>query len=168
MLWFKNDSGQKEAEIAEANEENEIWEDHTTDDPNAIKLYPLAYIVVLSTLFGTIPGAILLALNFMKIKKYTSVIFVLLFGLIYPFVQYYLLGAISTLNDNEMHSRYSPETFIMTSGGLSLYIISALVMPKSFLTEPNHCCYQPYWHLQWHYLSILIRKIYFRIICYPR
>lgn len=75
MLWFKNDSGQKEAEIAEANEENEIWEDHTTDDPNAIKLYPLAYIVVLSTLFGTIPGAILLALNFMKIKKYTSVIF---------------------------------------------------------------------------------------------
>lgn len=120
----------KEAEIAEANEENEIWEDHTTDDPNAVKLYSLASIVVLSTLFGTIPGAILLALNFMKIKKYTSVIFVLLFGLIYPFVQHYLLGAISTLNDNEMHSRYSPETFIMTSGGLSLYIISALVMPK--------------------------------------
>ena len=120
----------KEAEIAEATEENEIWEDYTTDDPNAIKLYPLAYIVVLSTLFGTIPGAILLALNFIKVKKYTSVIFVLLFGLIYPFIQYYLLGAISTLNENKMNSRYSPETFIMTSGGLSLYIISALVMPK--------------------------------------
>ncbi|EQB92896.1 hypothetical protein [Elizabethkingia anophelis] len=120
----------KEAEIAEATEENEIWEDYTTDDPNAIKLYPLAYIVVLSTLFGTIPGAILLALNFIKVKKYTSVIFVLLFGLIYPFIQYYLLAAISTLNDNKMNSRYSPETFIMTSGGLSLYIISALVMPK--------------------------------------
>ena len=75
---------EKKAEIAEATEENEIWEDYTTDDPNAIKLYPLAYIVVLSTLFGTIPGALLLALNFMKIKKYTSVIFVLLFGLIYP------------------------------------------------------------------------------------
>ncbi|MCW2462959.1 hypothetical protein [Elizabethkingia anophelis] len=105
-------------------------EDYTTDDPNAIKLYPLAYIVVLSTLFGTIPGAILLALNFIKVKKYTSVIFVLLFGLIYPFIQYYLLGAISTLNDNIMNSRYSPETFIMTSGVLSLYIISALVMPK--------------------------------------
>ena len=90
----------------------------------------------------------------MKIKKYTSVIFVLLFGLIYPFVQYYLLGAISTLNENKMYSRYSPETFIMISGGLSLYIISALVMPKSFLTEPNHCYYRPYWHLQWHYLSI--------------
>ncbi|WP_411897204.1 hypothetical protein [Elizabethkingia occulta] len=120
----------KEAEIAEATEENEIWEDHITDDPNAVKLYPLTYIVVLSILFGTIPGAILLALNFIKVKKYTPVIFVLLFGFIYPFVQDYLLGAISTLNENKMYSRYSPETFIMTSGGLSLYIISALVMPK--------------------------------------
>ncbi|MCT3945051.1 hypothetical protein HZQ28_10045 [Elizabethkingia anophelis] len=120
----------KDAEIAKINEDKEQWEDNITDDPNAIKLYPLAYIVVLSTLFGTIPGALLLALNFMKIKKYTSVIFVLLFGLIYPFVQYYLLGAISTLNENKMYSRYSPETFIMISGGLSLYIISALVMPK--------------------------------------
>jgi len=120
----------KEAEIAAVTEENEIWEDHITDDPNAVKLYPLTYIFVLSILFGTIPGAILLALNFIKVKKYTPVIFILLFGFIYPFVQDYLLGAISTLNENKMYSRYSPETFIMTSGGLSLYIISALVMPK--------------------------------------
>ncbi|AQX07354.1 hypothetical protein [Elizabethkingia ursingii] len=120
----------KEAEIAAVTEENEIWEDHITDDPNAVKLYPLTYIVVLSILFGTIPGAILLTLNFIKVKKYTPVIFILLFGFIYPFIQDYLLGAISTLNENKMYSRYSPETFIMTSGGLSLYIISALVMPK--------------------------------------
>lgn len=120
----------KEAEIAEATEENEIWEDHITDDPNAIKLYSLGSIVVLSTLFGTIPGAILLALNFIKVKKYTSVIFVLLFGFIYPFVQYYLLDAISTLNDNKTHSRYSPETFSIITGGLILYATSALVMPK--------------------------------------
>ena len=120
----------KEAEIAAVTEENEIWEDHITDDPNAVKLYPLTYIVVLSILFGTIPGAILLALNFIKVKKYTPVIFVLLFGFIYPFVQDYLLDTISTLNENKTHSRYSPETFIMTSGGLILYVVSALVMPK--------------------------------------
>ena len=120
----------KEAEIAAVTEENEIWEDHITDDPNAVKLYPLTYIVVLSILFGTIPGAILLALNFIKVKKYTSVIFVLLFGIIYPFVQYYLLDAISTINDNKTHSRYSPETFSIIIGSLILYAISALVMPK--------------------------------------
>lgn len=120
----------KEAEIAEATEENEIWEDHITDDPNAIKLYSLGSIVVLSTLFGTIPGAILLALNFIKVKKYTSVIFVLLFGFIYPFVQYYLLDTISTLNDNKTHSRYSPETFSIITGSLILYATSVLVMPK--------------------------------------
>ncbi|MCL1669242.1 hypothetical protein M2T82_14335 [Elizabethkingia ursingii] len=120
----------KEAEIAAVTEENEIWEDHITDDPNAVKLYPLTYIIVLSILFGTIPGAILLALNFIKVKKYTPVIFVLLFGFIYPFVQDYLLDAISTLNENKTHSRYSPETFIMTSGGLILYVVSVLVMPK--------------------------------------
>lgn len=52
----------KEAEEAKRAEEVEVWKDHITEDPEAIKLYSRMTILVTSVFFSTIPGAILLCL----------------------------------------------------------------------------------------------------------
>ncbi|VEE04446.1 Uncharacterised protein [Chryseobacterium gleum] len=59
----------KEEEEAKRSEEVETWKDHITEDPDAIRLYARMTIFVSSVLFSTIPGAILLALNLIRLKN---------------------------------------------------------------------------------------------------
>jgi len=117
----------KDAEEAKRTEEAEVWRDHITEDPDAIKLYSRSTILVSSILFSPIPGAILLSLNLIKLKKYLAAFFTLVFGFLFFVFQKYVL--ISHF-DFGTTSRYSPEIGILSVGALGLLVISVLATPK--------------------------------------
>ncbi|MEN4760597.1 hypothetical protein ABEG63_09715 [Chryseobacterium sp. C39-AII1] len=120
----------KNAEQTKLQEEKELWQEHLTDDPAAVALYSRSTILVISFLFGTIPGSILLFLNFIKIKKYIPAILTLAFGILYFFIQNYVISALDLPHDR---SRYDPRIFIIGLGSISLMIISVAVLPKKFI-----------------------------------
>ncbi|MEJ5051631.1 hypothetical protein WH221_17515 [Chryseobacterium culicis] len=117
----------KDAEEAKRTEEAEVWRDHITEDPDAIKLYSRSTIFVSSILFSPIPGAILLFLNLIKLKKYLAAFFTLVFGFLFFVFQKYVL--ISHF-DFGTTSRYSPEIGVLSVGALGLLVISVLATPK--------------------------------------
>ncbi len=117
----------KDAEEAKRTEEAEVWRDHITEDPDAIKLYSRSTILVCSILFSPIPGAILLSLNLIKLKKYLAAFFTLVFGFLFFVFQKYVL--ISHF-DFGTTSRYSPEIGVLSVGALGLLLISVLATPK--------------------------------------
>lgn len=117
----------KEQEETKHTEEFEIWKDHITEDPDAIRLYSRMTIFVCSVLFSTIPGAILLTLNLIKLKKYLPSFLALAFGfLFFMFQKYVLLSHF----DFGTTSRYSPEIGVIAAGALGLLAISVLATPK--------------------------------------
>lgn len=117
----------KEEEEAKRSEEVETWKDHITEDPDAIRLYSRMTIFVSSVLFSTIPGAILLALNLIRLKKYFHAFLSVVFGFLFFIFQKYVL--VSHFNFGTT-SRYSPEIGVIAAGALSLLIISVLATPK--------------------------------------
>ena len=78
-----------DSEEQKLKDEQEDLKDHITDDPSAIALHSKTLIWTSSLFLGTLFGAILMALNFRKLKKYTSATLTLIFGLIYVPFQYY-------------------------------------------------------------------------------
>jgi len=117
----------KEEEEAKRSEEVETWKDHITEDPEAIKLYSRRTILVSSVFFSPIPGAILLFLNLVKLKKYLASFLALAFGfLFFMFQKYVLLSHF----DFGTTSRYSPEIGVIAAGALGLLAISAVATPK--------------------------------------
>lgn len=73
----------KQEEEAKHAEEVETWKDHITEDPQAIRLYSRMTILVTSVFFSTIPGAILLSLNLIKLRKYFPAFLTLAFGVLF-------------------------------------------------------------------------------------
>ncbi|WP_326982986.1 hypothetical protein VUJ46_00105 [Chryseobacterium sp. MYb264] len=120
----------KNVEQTKLQEEQELWQEHLTDDPAAVALYSRSTILVISFLFGTIPGSILLFLNFIKIKKYIPAILTLAFGILYFFIQNYVISALDLPQDR---SRYDPRILIIGLGSISLMIISVAVLPKKLI-----------------------------------
>ncbi|AYM99368.1 hypothetical protein EAG08_02585 [Chryseobacterium sp. 3008163] len=78
---------------------------------------------------GTFFGAVLLSLNFLKLKKYIPATFTFLFGTIYLPLQYYVYNFLVE-NNLVTSSRYSPETFPIILGPIILIIIWVTTMPK--------------------------------------
>ncbi|SEH44605.1 hypothetical protein [Chryseobacterium culicis] len=117
----------KEQEEAKRAEEVEVWKDYITEDPEAIQLYSRMTIFVSSILFSTIPGAILLSLNLIKLKKYFSAILTMAFGMLFFIFQKYVL---LSHFDFGTTSRYSPEIGVISVGALGLLVISVLATPK--------------------------------------
>ncbi|MFP8893938.1 hypothetical protein [Chryseobacterium sp. EZn1] len=117
----------KEEEEAKHAEEVEVWKDHITEDPDAIRLYSRMTIFVSSILFSTIPGAILLAFNLIKLKKYFPAFLTVVFGFLFLIFQKYVL--VSHFNFGTT-SRYSPEIGVIAAGALGLLVISVLVTPQ--------------------------------------
>lgn len=117
----------QEAEEAKRAEEVEVWKDHITEDPEAIKLYSRMTIFVSCILFSTIPGAILLSLNLIKLRKYFPAFLTLAFGVLFFIFQKYVL---LSHFDFGTSSRYSPEIGVIGIGTLSLILISVLATPK--------------------------------------
>lgn len=117
----------KEEEEAKHAKEVEVWKDHITEDPDAIRLYSRMTIFVSSVLFSTIPGAILLALNLVKLKKYFPAFLTLAFGVLFFIFQKYVLFSHFDFGTT---SRYSPEIGVIAAGALGLLVISVLVTPQ--------------------------------------
>ncbi|MGV2449618.1 UNVERIFIED_CONTAM: hypothetical protein POZ17_02265 [Ralstonia mannitolilytica] len=117
----------KEEEKAKHAEEAEVWKDYITEDPDAIRLYSRMTIFVSSILFSTIPGAILLAFNLIKLKKYFPAFLTVVFGFLFLIFQKYVL--VSHFNFGTT-SRYSPEIGVIAAGALGLLVISVLVTPQ--------------------------------------
>lgn len=117
----------KEIEEAKRAEEVEVWKDHITEDPEAIRLYSRMTILVTSVFFSTIPGAILLCFNLIKLKKYFPAFLTLVFGLLFFIFQKYVL---LSHFDFGTTSRYSPEIGVISIGALGLLVISVLATPK--------------------------------------
>lgn len=125
----------KQDEENRIHEEKETWKDHITEDPNAIKLYSRTTIFVMTILFTTLPGSVLLCLNLLAIRKYTAAVFTLLAGFGYFLLQTYLFSTIFLTTHSS--SRYSPEMGIIALGALILLVISVLFMPKKLPYRPK-------------------------------
>lgn len=117
----------EEEEEAKRSEEIETWKDHITEDPEAVRLYSRMTIFVSSVLFSTIPGAILLTLNLIKLKKFFPAFLTVVFGFLFFIFQKYVL--VSHFNFGTT-SRYSPEIGVVAIGALGLLVISVLAPPK--------------------------------------
>ncbi|MDW9381632.1 hypothetical protein [Chryseobacterium sp. JV558] len=117
----------KEEEEAKRTEEVEVWKDHITEDPNAVKLHSRIAILIVSVFFGTIPGSILLFLNFIQLKKYPAAILALMYGFLFFMVQKYVL--LSDFDPNSI-SRLSPEIGVIAVGALGLLVIWVVATPK--------------------------------------
>ncbi|AZA83017.1 hypothetical protein C1637_17235 [Chryseobacterium lactis] len=117
----------KEEEVAKRIEEVEVWKDHITEDPEAVKLYSRRTIFVSSVFFSPIPGSILLFLNLVKLKKYLASFLALAFGFLFFMFQKYVLASHFDFGTT---SRYSPEIGVIAVGALGLLVISVLATPK--------------------------------------
>ncbi|WP_223607527.1 hypothetical protein [Chryseobacterium sp. OSA05B] len=121
----------KTQEELKLQEEQEMWKDNVTEDPHAIKLFPRDIILLISFIVGTVPGSILLGINFIKLKKYTPAVFTFIFGFIYLPVQYFLVAFMHKINSRNISSfRKSPEVFAAILGMLFLLLLWATYIPK--------------------------------------
>lgn len=125
---IQNKKAQEELKLQE---EQEMWKDNVSEDPHAVKLFPRDIILIISFIVGTVPGAILLGINFIKLKKYTAAVFTFIFGFIYLPVQYFLVAFMHKINSQNISSfRKSPEVFAAAIGMLFLLLLWASYIPK--------------------------------------
>lgn len=121
----------KEEEEAKHAEELETWKDHITEDTNAVKLFPRDLILLTGGLLGTIPGALLLGLNFVKLKKYGAAILTFIFGIVFLPIQNFLVPLIYKESIQGFFTyRKSPEFFMAAVGALILLLLWVLFTPK--------------------------------------
>ncbi|MGI9581987.1 hypothetical protein ACR1PO_12290 [Chryseobacterium sp. RRHN12] len=121
----------KEEEEAKLSEEHELWKDHITEDANAIKLFPRELILLIGGIFGTVPGALLLGLNFIKLKKYGAAILTFIFGGTFLPFQNFLVPLIYKESTQGFFTyRKSPEFFMAAVGALLLLVFWVLFTPK--------------------------------------
>lgn len=121
----------KEAEELKRSEEKELWKDHITEDHNAIRLFPRDLIFIISITLGTIPGAVLLGLNFIKLKKYLAAGITIVFGFAFLFIQSFLISLIYMLSSKDSFTiRKSPEFIVAGAGALILLGFWVLFTPK--------------------------------------
>ena len=118
-----------DSEEQKLKDEQEDLKDHITEDPSAIALHSKELIWTSSLFLGTLFGAILMALNFSTLKKYTSAILTLIFGVIYVQFQYYAYHFIVENNFGN-HGRYNPELLPIILGPAVLTLIWVTAMPK--------------------------------------
>lgn len=121
----------KTQEELKIQEEREIWKDHITEDSKAIKLFPREIILIISFVLGTIPGAVLLGFNFIKLKKYIPAVLTFIFGFLYLPVQHFIVIFFyeSNIHHTTRHTR-NPEFFAAGVGTLILLVLSVLFTPK--------------------------------------
>jgi len=121
----------KDREELEFQEEQEMWKDHITEDPSAIQLFPRDVILIISFILGTIPGSILLGINFIKLKKYAPAVFTFIFGFLYLPVQHFLVSFLYKIGtQNTSRLTRNPELSVGGIGMLILLILSVSFTPK--------------------------------------
>lgn len=120
-----------EAEEAKLAEDKEQWKDHITEDPDAISLFPRELILIISFILGTIPGAILLGINFIKLKKYFPAALAFIFGFVFLPVHNFLVFMTHTSGFKKIFIlKRNPEFIIAGLGTLILLGFWVLFTPK--------------------------------------
>ncbi|OOG16346.1 hypothetical protein BWD42_21665 [Sphingobacterium sp. CZ-UAM] len=116
----------REAEFAEENS----WDEGATTDENAIELYKNSAILFFCLFFGVIFGAVLQALNFVKIKDLKGAVFSLLFAVGFALLQIFIIdytsGNYMDITDGSFYIRI----FLSGIGAVGLSLIRALMFPK--------------------------------------
>lgn len=132
-LRIKNLIKTREKEEIEKEKELE-FEEHITEDVNAFPLYSRHLIVTFCILFGTISGALLLAINCFKLKKHSQMLGVLFFGIVFTVLQITIFPLFMEMNsDNFTPLRKSPELLFGCVGGLILFFLWSEIVPKKFV-----------------------------------
>ncbi|KQS92203.1 hypothetical protein [Chryseobacterium sp. Leaf394] len=122
----------KENEAAEKREEAEDWKDHITTDQNAIQLFPREIILIISIFLGTIPGCILLGLNFIKLKKIGASILTFFFGFAFFHLQNFLVPFMYENSSKRFYTlKNSPEFFVSCLGALTIFLFWISFTPKN-------------------------------------
>nr|WP_314496282.1 hypothetical protein [uncultured Chryseobacterium sp.] len=134
-----NIQNKKEADAIKKQEEIEDWKDNITNDQSAFRLYSRTLILVSSFFLGTFFGAVLLSLNFLKLKKFIPATFTCISGISYAALQYYTYNFLVE-NDFVTPSRYSLKNLLIIAGPLILLIIWITAMPKRIVYRS-----QSYW-----------------------
>ncbi|WP_294245706.1 hypothetical protein [uncultured Chryseobacterium sp.] len=129
----------KEAEVLKKLEQEELQKDHIADDPNAIRLYPRELVILSGLFFGFISGAVLLALNLFKLKKYKQGTAIILIGIVYSVIQYSGIRLLHETADGETTTRYwwRPELQFAIMG-FAVFFSSGSKPSKRFRTARHH------------------------------
>lgn len=121
----------KDTEEQKKIKEQEVWKDYITEDPNAIRLFPRELIVIIAVLLGTIPGSILLGLNFIKLKKYFPALLTFIFGFLFLLLQNLIVPFLYDSNSRNFYTyKKSPEFFVSAVGALVLFLLWVAFVPK--------------------------------------
>ncbi|MBD8081260.1 hypothetical protein [Chryseobacterium caseinilyticum] len=122
----------KETEAAEKREKAEDWKDHITNDQNAIQLFPREIILIISIFLGTIPGCILLGLNFIKLKKFGASILTFVFGFAFFPLQNFLVPFMYENSSKRFYTlKNTPEFFVSCLGALAIFLFWISFTPKN-------------------------------------
>ncbi|MDR2269569.1 MAG: hypothetical protein LBF27_01580 [Sphingobacterium sp.] len=116
----------QETEFAEEN----LLDEGATTDENAIELYKNSAILFFSLFFGVIFGAVLQALNFVKIKDYKGAIVSLLFAIGFTVLQIFIIGYIGGNYMDITDSSFYIRLFLSGIGVVGLSLIRGLMFPK--------------------------------------
>lgn len=116
----------REAEFAEENS----WDEGATTDEDAIKLYKNSAILFFCLFFGVIFGAVLQALNFLRIKDIKGAVVSLLFAIGYTLLQIYIIDYIGGNYMDITDSSFYIRLFFSGIGVVGLSLIRGLMFPK--------------------------------------
>jgi len=115
----------KEAQEYKRLEQEELQKDHITDDPDAVRLYPRELVTLFGLFFGFISGAVLLALNLFRLKRYKEGVGIIFFGIAYSVIQYFGIRLMyeTTADDTITGYRWSPEFLFALLGFVLLFFL---------------------------------------------
>lgn len=116
----------RDLEEKKTQSKNKGWDENATEDINAIELYSDRLIWIFCFLFGAIFGAVLQAINFLKIGNRIFFCITILFGVLYTILQIYIIGLLSEY----FTSRYYISLFFSGIGATFLYIFKEKGIPK--------------------------------------
>lgn len=119
-------------EIEQIQQENESFEDSLTSDQNAVALYSRELTLVFGFVFGAIPGGILLALNFLKLKKPNSAFAVTAFTIVFSALQHFAVPLFKKATHRNIENfRSSPELLFSAIGATVLYFFWIEIINKT-------------------------------------
>lgn len=123
----------REEEIKAQEDKALEHKDYITENPEAFPLQSRYLVTMFALFFGAFSGSILLAYNCLKLKKTSSAIGVLVFGLTFSILQILAFPYLKPMSaHNEFSMRKSPEMLFAGFGFLILFFVWSEVIPKKF------------------------------------
>ena len=123
----------REDEIKIQEEKELEHKDYITEHPDAFPLQSRYLVTMFALAVGALSGSILLAYNCIKLKKNSSAIGVLVFGITFTILQILAFPYLKPMSGySEFSLRKSPEMFFAAIGFFILFFVWSEVIPKKF------------------------------------